>query len=77
MICIYCVQLAIAAVVMALGLAIAWKPKKFIDAEIAVYRLINWKMEPVSMEKEVRNTRIMGLVLFIFGIAGFVYIIVT
>jgi hypothetical protein len=31
-------------------------------------------MEPISMEKEIRNTRIMGLTVLIFGILALLYI---
>ena len=58
----------------ALGALVAWKPRKIIELQIALYRLINWKMEPISMEKEIRNTRIMGLAVLILGIFSFIYI---
>ncbi len=59
---------------VALGVLVAWKPRKIIELQIAFYRLINWKMEPISMEKEIRNTRIMGLAVLILGIFAFIYI---
>jgi hypothetical protein len=34
-----------------------------IEIQRKFYEKINWKVEPVSMEKEIRNTRIMGLFL--------------
>ncbi len=73
MVCFYCLQLIAAVIGIALGAIIAWKPRKVIDAQTTFYRLINWKMEPISMEKEIRNTRIMGLMLLIFGIFSFIY----
>ena len=74
MICIYCAQLTIASIAIIVGTLIAWKPGKAIDLLIAFYRLMNWKMEPISMEKEVRNTRIMGAILLTAGILSFVCI---
>lgn len=53
----------------------AWKPKKTIDIQIALYRPFNWKIEPISMEKEIRNTRIMGLIVLILGIVSVIYIL--
>ncbi|MGB2706220.1 MAG: hypothetical protein WBC74_05150 [Candidatus Omnitrophota bacterium] len=53
-----------------------WKPKKVIEIQIALYRPFNWKIEPISMEKEIRNTRIMGMVVFILGVISLVYIII-
>ncbi|MBU3911532.1 MAG: hypothetical protein KKD90_02995 [Candidatus Omnitrophica bacterium] len=75
MICEFCVQLTITVIVVFFGGLIAWKPKKIIDMQIALYRPFNWKIEPISMEKEIRNTRIMGLVVIILGILSLGYIL--
>ncbi len=74
-ICQFCVQLTIVVIAIAFGGLIAWKPKKVIDIQIALYRPFNWKIEPISMEKEIRNTRIMGLVVLVFGILSLGYIL--
>ena len=37
----------------------------------ALYRPFNWKLEPISMKKEIRNTRLMGLTLVVIGIVSF------
>ena len=73
--CRYCAQLTIAVIALLLGVLIMWKPGKVINAQIAFYRLINWKMEPVSLEKEIRNTRIMGLILIVLAFISVVYIV--
>ena len=52
-----------------LGVFLMARPKQVIDAQITFYRWINWRMEPVSWEKEIRNTRIMGVVALAAGIA--------
>ena len=54
---------------VAAGAIFALFPKKTIEVQIAIYRLINWRMEPISWEKEVRNTRLMGFVAIAAGIA--------
>ncbi|PIU39973.1 MAG: hypothetical protein COT00_04130 [Candidatus Omnitrophica bacterium CG07_land_8_20_14_0_80_50_8] len=74
MICLYCLRLTVTVVAMALGAVVVWQPRKIIDMQIAAYRLINWKMEPISMEKEIRNTRIMGLAVLILGVFAFITI---
>lgn len=74
MICAYCAQLVIAAIAVIAGALVAWRPKKAIDIQIAFYRFINWKLEPVSMEKEIRNTRIMGAIVLAAGILALIYI---
>ncbi|MBU1913202.1 MAG: hypothetical protein KKB22_06710 [Candidatus Omnitrophica bacterium] len=61
-------QLTIVVIAIAFGGLVAWKPKKVIETQIALYRPFNWKIEPISMEKEIRNTRIMGLVVLVLGI---------
>ena len=71
MICMYCAQLTIATIAIITGALVAWKPRKAIDIQIAFYRLINWKLEPISMEKEIKNTRIMGAIVFVAGILTF------
>jgi len=45
-----------------------------IKMQMKFYKKINWRMEPVSMQKEIRNTKIMGLFLFIFCVLAIIYI---
>jgi len=75
MICEFCVQLTVVVIAIVFGSLIAWKPKKVIDIQIALYRPFNWKIEPISMEKEIRNTRIMGLAVLVLGILSLGYIL--
>lgn len=76
LICGFCIQVTIIAIAMVFGALLMWKPKKVIEIQIALYRPFNWKIEPISMEKEIRNTRIMGMVVFILGVISLVYIII-
>lgn len=73
-ICGFCIQLTIAVIAVLFGALIAWKPKKVIDIQIALYRPFNWKIEPISMDKEIRNTRIMGMTILVLGILSFLFI---
>ncbi len=73
-ICVTCLRFTMAIIAVALGALIAWMPRRVIDMQIAFYRLINWKMEPISMEKEIRNTRLMGMTVLILGVFSFIYI---
>lgn len=75
-ICPFCIRLTVAVIATIFGALVAWKPKKTIDMQIALYRPFNWKIEPISMEKEIRNTRIMGLAVLTLGIIALVYILV-
>jgi hypothetical protein len=69
-------QLTIVVLAIIFGALVAWKPKKTIDIQTALYRPFNWKLEPISMEKEIRNTRIMGLTVLILGALSLIYILV-
>ena len=46
-------------------------PKRVIGMQIAFYRRINWRMEPVDWNLETRNTRLMGFLALICGAIGF------
>ncbi len=72
---IFCVQLILAVITIALGTLVASSPKKVIDIQIALYRSCNWKLEPISMEKELKNTRMMGLAAAILGIIALLYLL--
>jgi len=45
------------------GLFVAAKPGLSIQIQQRFYARINWRMEPISMEKELYNTRFLGLFL--------------
>lgn len=58
----------ISAVIFAIGVFIFLKPASAIKLQIKFYEKINWRIEPVNMRKEVRNTRLMGLFMMILAI---------
>jgi hypothetical protein len=68
-------QLVVAVFVTTFGALIALKPKKTIDIQIAIYKPFNWKIEPIDMQKEIKNTRIMGMIVLVLGIISLVYIL--
>jgi len=68
--------MGLALIVTIFGALVAWKPREVIDMQIALYRAFNWRLEPISMEKEIRNTRIMGLAAFIMGMISVVSIVI-
>jgi len=75
MICPFCGQVTVAVIAIGFGALVAWKPKKVIEIQIALYRPFNWKIEPISMEKEIRNTRIMGMTVLVLGILALGFIL--
>ncbi|MCX5702176.1 MAG: hypothetical protein NTW64_04265 [Candidatus Omnitrophica bacterium] len=64
-----------------LGLSVALllliKPFLAIEMQRRFYEKINWKIEPISVEKERRNTQIMGLILLLILVTSFIIILVT
>jgi hypothetical protein len=49
---------------IAVGLFVFFKPRLTIEIQRRFYEKINWRIEPISMQKEIRNTKIMGILLF-------------
>lgn len=56
------------------GLLCAKYPDKAILFQQRFYLKINWRIEPVSLKKEIRNTRIMGLFLILLGFTAAILI---
>jgi len=59
-----------------LGTLLILKPEMMIRLQINIYRLFNWKAEPISMKKELSTSRIMGSILIIAGISSIVCMII-
>jgi Trk-type K+ transport system membrane component len=47
------------------GFLCAINPEQAIEIQRRFYEKINWNIEPISVSKEIRNTRAMGLFLII------------
>ena len=45
-----------------------------IKGQIKFYKKINWRVAPISMKKEVRSTKTIGLFLFAVGVVTIIYI---
>lgn len=76
LICVFYVQIAIVVIAVAFGALLMWRPRKVIEIQTTFYRAFNWKIEPISMEKEIKNTRIMGMATSTAGIILLLYIII-
>ena len=57
------------------GLCVFLKPESAIEMQRKFYLKINWRIEPVSMKKEIRNTKIMGICLIIFALYSCLFIV--
>ncbi len=66
-------QLIIALAGTVIGAFLFFKPSRVIEFQIKFYAMINWRMEPISMPLEIRNTRWMGLLLIGFAVFVIIY----
>lgn len=57
----------------AFGFFIYRFPLKAFEIQKKFYALINWRIEPISLEKEIRNTKGMGLFLMAVVLAAVCY----
>ncbi|MFH1655052.1 MAG: hypothetical protein ABH954_00365 [Candidatus Omnitrophota bacterium] len=58
------------------GIFLFFQPTWAIDLQRKFYEKINWRMEPINLKKEIRNTKTMGLFAIVVGTAALIYIIV-
>lgn len=58
----------------AIGIFLFFRPAAMIEIQRKFYAKINWRIEPISMNKELRNTKIMGLGLVILALAASVFL---
>ena len=59
-----------------IGLFFFLRPNLSIEIQRRFYEKINWRIEPVSMQKEIRNTKIMGLFLIAILLLMIIYAII-
>ena len=52
-----------------------FKPGAVIELQRKFYEKINWRIEPISMPKEIRNTRLMGIFLVLVTFLTIIYIL--
>lgn len=57
--------IAISVINTLIGFFLILKPALVIEIQKKFYEKINWRIEPISVKKEIRNTRIMGLFLIV------------
>ena len=59
------------------GIALVCFPARVIEFQRQFYLLINWRIEPVDMRKELNNTRGMGVSLIVCVIVLIIYAFVS
>ena len=67
------ITLLVSAVGIIIGQFVFFKPELTIEIQRKFYEKINWRIEPISMQKEIRNTKIMGAFLVVVAIATMIY----
>ncbi|MFH1190815.1 MAG: hypothetical protein V1670_01280 [Candidatus Omnitrophota bacterium] len=56
-----------------IGLFVFYRAELTIEIQRKFYEKINWRIEPISMPKEIRNTKIMGIFLMFIAILTIIY----
>jgi hypothetical protein len=59
-----------------IGFFLFLKPVLAIQIQKRFYERINWRIEPISIPKEVRNTKLMGLFLLFISFLVISYIVI-
>ena len=69
--------LVLSVVGLFVGIFMFLQPAAVIKFQIKFYEKINWRIEPISMPKELRNTKFMGLflVLVCLWLIGYIKLI--
>jgi len=56
------------------GVFLLFKPYSAIKIQIKFYEKINWRIEPISMKREIRNTKIMGIAIILISLVALIFI---
>lgn len=62
-------ELIIGLIGIAAGVFLIKKPNSAIKIQQSFYSKINWDIKPISLDKELRNTKFMGYILLLSSIA--------
>ena len=71
------ILLMLAAVSLGVGVLYSSRPELAIEWQKRAYASFNWHIEPISLEKELRNMKVMGKFLIFISMATIIYIIVN
>ena len=59
------ILLAVTIINICLGLFLMRRPASAFELQKRFYEKINWRIEPISVDREIRNTRVMGIFLIV------------
>lgn len=65
---VYAIKIGILSIGYLLGAVCLIMPDSMIRLQNVVYQKLNWKAKPIDYKKEVKNTRVMALVLLVITI---------
>jgi len=68
------ISILILMISILIGFFLFLNPALAIEIQKRFYERINWRIEPISMQKEIRHTKIMGLFLAVLTLLIAVYI---
>lgn len=71
------IQILISVIGIIVGLFIFFKPELTIEIQKKFYKKINWRIEPISVRKEIRNTKIMGMFLVAVAVVTIIYSVIN
>ena len=71
------ILLMLAAISLGVGVLYSSRPELAIEWQRRAYAAFNWRLEPISLEKELRNMKVMGRILIVISMATIIYIIVN
>ena len=66
-------QIGVSVLCLLLGFLVFLRPQRVIEFQIRFYKSINWDMKPVSLQKEIRNTKIMGIFLILCVVGAWIF----
>lgn len=61
--------------ILAFGLLCFKRPGKALEIQRRFYEKINWKIEPIVVQKELKNTRAMGFFMVMVGSATLILVL--
>lgn len=69
------ITISITLIILSFGILCVRRPERAIELQRKFYEKINWKLEPIVLKQELKNTRIMGMFMVIASALTLVVII--
>lgn len=73
---LYLILILFSIIALLIGFFLCFQPELMIEIQRKFYAQINWKIEPISMPKEIRNTRVMGLAIIILLLVTLFFLLI-